>query len=129
MKGRFQPTTVGNMARDQNGGYVCAEDYDAIVAKHAALEAAYQKQGETAAAMISRRDAIIAGLRSRIANAIHWAEHAMLMYSYQNKELLGILRDEAETPNALGQDPCAAVCARSPAPTGCASRDNNGEPT
>jgi hypothetical protein len=27
MKGRFQPTTVGNMARDPNGGYVCHEDY------------------------------------------------------------------------------------------------------
>jgi hypothetical protein len=25
------------------------------------------------------------------------------------------------TSNALGQEPCAAVCARSPAPTGCAS--------
>ena len=31
--------------------------------------------------------------------------------------------------NALGQEPCAAVCARSSAPTGCASRDNNGELT
>lgn len=28
MKGRFQPTTVGNMARDPNGGYVCYEDYE-----------------------------------------------------------------------------------------------------
>ena len=66
MKGRFQPTTVGNMVRDANGGYVCAEDYDAIVAKHAALEEAYQKRGETAAAMISHRDRIINGLRVRI---------------------------------------------------------------
>lgn len=100
MKGRFQPTTVGNMARDQNGGYVCAEDYDAMVEKHAALEAAYQTQCEAAAAMISHRDSIINGAHARIAHAIHWAEHAMLMYSYQNKELLAILRDEVETPNA-----------------------------
>lgn len=69
MKGPFQLTTVGNMARDANGGYVCAENYDAMVAKHAALEDAYQKQGETAAAMISHRDGIINGLRARIANA------------------------------------------------------------
>jgi hypothetical protein len=28
MKGRFQPTTAGNMARDAGGGYVCYEDYE-----------------------------------------------------------------------------------------------------
>ena len=39
----------------------------------------------------------------------------------------GYVRDV--TANALGQEPCAGVCARSPAPTGCASRDNNGELT
>jgi len=32
MKGRFQPTTVGNMMRDENGGYVCYDDYANILA-------------------------------------------------------------------------------------------------
>lgn len=30
MKGRFQPTTVGNMVRDPNGGYVCQADYEEL---------------------------------------------------------------------------------------------------
>lgn len=42
----------------------------------------------------------VAELQARLDKAIHWAEHAMLMYSYQNKELLGILRGENKTPNA-----------------------------
>ena len=32
MKGRFQPTTVGNMVRDPSGGYVCHEDYEELAA-------------------------------------------------------------------------------------------------
>jgi hypothetical protein len=30
MKGYFQPTTVGNMTRCHDGGYVCREDYEAL---------------------------------------------------------------------------------------------------
>lgn len=32
MKGRFQPSTVGNMIRCADGGYVCHEDYENAVA-------------------------------------------------------------------------------------------------
>ena len=32
-----------------------------------------------------------------------------------------------QAPNALGQEPCAAVCARSPAPLGYTAGGNNGE--
>ena len=28
MKGRYQPTNVGNMVHDANGGYVCYWDYE-----------------------------------------------------------------------------------------------------
>ena len=38
-------------------------------------------------------------LRGIIAKADHWAEHAMLMRSTQNIELLGILRGKKLTPN------------------------------
>ena len=37
-------------------------------------------------------------LQAAVGKAIHWAEHAMLMRSSQNKELLGIL--QGAVPNA-----------------------------
>lgn len=49
MKGRFQPTTVGNMAKCDDGGYVCVWDYQQLEAKNAALReqlAAAQKDAE-----------------------------------------------------------------------------------
>jgi hypothetical protein len=32
MKGRFQPTTVGNMVRCKDGSYVCQADYEELAA-------------------------------------------------------------------------------------------------
>lgn len=94
--------------------------------KHAALEEAYQKQRETAAAMISHRDEIINGLRARITYApaaildtrdvlgicAPTEEDFPALYAIQGRRVQLVLDDE--TQNAGGQ--ATAACGGSPAP-------------
>lgn len=71
---RFQPTTVGNMAVDKNGGYVSVDDYDLLereAAELRRLNSGLVAAGRTSLArydaLKERSDADIAELRAQLA--------------------------------------------------------------
>ena len=93
MKGRFQPTTVGNMMRDPNGGYVCHEDHERLRTLAKAVLDTREAEAKTATTMQNAQ----ANFRRSHAEACERAHFDSLVAAGEAEKAL---REALSTPNA-----------------------------